>query len=228
MTRKINIDDIFEYLKKQKNPVFETELLRVFFPEYRVKLGMGMTIELFRAHFILYHHLYRLADKLRETEYFLFIRNIYIYLFKRPGGGHCQFFDKENICFCGTKTENNEFYCSFHKDKSEKVLADNSVDKIGIDSYYLDISNMDEMDEQKLDMISKGIFEYASTYREVNESLDIMGLSIDYTLERLKSRYRYLAKESHPDVNQSDNKMFDKINKAYQILFKLKSYQNMD
>ncbi len=228
MTKEINLDELFEFLKSHNQPVFETQLLREFFPEYKSKLTGGITLELFKAHFILYHHLYKLAHKLIDTEYFLYIKNINIYMFQKPDKGHCQFFDSDNVSFCGSQISSDQEYCMFHKNKVDKVLGESTIDKSGIDSYYLDLKNMEEMDDQKLDMISKGIFKYAATYKEVNESLEVMGLSIDYSLDRLKSRYRYLAKENHPDVNQSRDKTFNKIHKAYQILLNLKTYENLN
>ncbi len=48
----------------------------------------------------------------------------------------------------------------------------------------------------------------------------ILGVSKDATKAEIKSAYRKLAKQYHPDVNQDDDaeEMFKKITEAYQTL----------
>ena len=48
----------------------------------------------------------------------------------------------------------------------------------------------------------------------------VLGLTQDATLEDIKRAYRSLAKQYHSDKNKSDSatKLFQEINRAYQIL----------
>ena len=53
------------------------------------------------------------------------------------------------------------------------------------------------------------------------EALSIMGLEPPITLDGIKARYKELAKQYHPDLNQGDKKAEDllkSINMAYTIL----------
>ena len=52
----------------------------------------------------------------------------------------------------------------------------------------------------------------------MNTFYDILGVSIDCTLEDIKNAYRQLCKIYHPDRNPDDNNKFIEIKKAYDTL----------
>lgn len=58
----------------------------------------------------------------------------------------------------------------------------------------------------------------------VEQSYQVLGLTVDATLEEVKNSYRVLAKKYHPDVNAQDARSHDKfieINQAYNLLIKI-------
>lgn len=58
----------------------------------------------------------------------------------------------------------------------------------------------------------------------VEQSYQVLGLTVDATLEEVKNSYRVLAKKYHPDVNPQDSRSHDKfieINQAYNLLIKI-------
>ena len=58
----------------------------------------------------------------------------------------------------------------------------------------------------------------------VEQSYQVLGLTVDATLEDVKNSYRVLAKKYHPDVNPQDSRSHDKfieINQAYNLLIKI-------
>lgn len=224
-------DKLFHYLCSRPKPVTETDLLREFYPESRKALTKGMSMELFRYHFLLYHSLYKLAEELEKSasDYFLFVKTINVYFLKKPDRGYCRYFNEKGPAFCGNKTEVNGEYCTFHRDLSDSRKQAGTVGDAGMREYYLDFRNMHTMDEQKLKMWEKGIFTYAASHEEVERSLDILGLSPDFSLQRLKNRYRYLCKQHHPDTesgNDTTRRDFGTIQHAYQLLLELRQGEN--
>jgi hypothetical protein len=189
-------------------------------------------MKLFRYHFLLYHHLYRLAEKLEKSssDYFLYIKTINVYLFKKPTAGHCAYFDEVKPGFCGIKIDASSLYCAFHGRQRTGRIDTGTVSDADARGFYLDLKNMEEMDEQKLKMWQNGVFTYASSHEEIERSLKLLSLPPDYTVARLKNRYRYLCKRYHPDTagpgtasdgNPPVSVDFKEIHQAYQTLLAL-------
>ncbi len=233
---EIKKEQLLNFLKTEPQPVPETRLLREFLPESRQALADGVSLELFRYHFILYHHLYKLSEELEASgsEYVLFIRTINVYLLQKPVPGFCRYFNEAGPGFCGVTIENPEKgeqktsgsvdppqYCSFHRNIIEEHRDTGTLDDVGMREYYLNLENMEAADEQTLKMWEEGIFTYAASHKEIDRSLEILGLSADFTLQRLKNRYRYLCKEHHPDTaagKEASSHDFSTIQHAYKVL----------
>ena len=229
---------LFTFLQSRPQPVMETELLREFFPGSREALAAGVSLELFRYHFILYHSLYRLAEELEHSnsDYILYIKTINVYLLKKPPAGYCRYFEESVPGFCGVKTGIAELYCPFHRDLNDRHRKAGTVGDAGMREYYLNPDNLETADEQTLKMWERGIFTYAASHEEIERSLEILGLPADFSLQRLKNRYRYLCKQHHPDTEaghrgkdtqehtggQTCPADFREIQHAYQVLMTLR------
>lgn len=221
----IDINEIFNFLIDSNcYPVIETDLLRNFFPDYEEVMLSGISLDTFKMHFVLYHHLFKLARKLilEKNEYFLFIKYIYIYLLKRPEKNKCQFFNEELESFCGEKvygTNGKNFkYCKYHHDIEKKKK--NQLDFIDISHYYLDFNNYYKMNEKELEKTIGGMYRYVKDKDIIEESFDILSVSIDDPFKRIHDRFIYLSKKFHPDVNKEtfSEEKYKKISRAYHIL----------
>ena len=60
---------------------------------------------------------------------------------------------------------------------------------------------------------------HRSVEPDVPDYYDVLGVSPDATAQSIKSRYRELAKEMHPDVSGAESDMdMARINEAYEVL----------
>lgn len=224
----IDIDELFFYLKTSpKQPVIETSLMKKFFTDYDDVMSSGVNLNTFKMHFVLYHYLYKLKRKLLidNNRYFIYVKYIYIYLLKKPEKGQCQYFNEELERFCGepvvgTQSCDNEHqdYCPFHYDMHNSRR--NYLDYSDISHYYLDFDNYYKMDEDGLEKTMTGVYKYIRSKDIIEESLDVLSVSIDTPFQRIHERFKYLSKKFHPDINRRDNaeEHYKKINTAYQIL----------
>ncbi len=210
---------VFQFLQERGEPVHETELLRRFRPEQADEsLGGGISLDLYRAHFVLYHHLYRLAGELEGTPWFLHIRSVKVALLRRPAEGRCQFFHEERGVFCEAPAAGTGLYCGRHQREIREHGEAGTVGAVSMASYYLDPENYRSMDEGKLERMTRGVFYYAANQEEIEQAREQMGLSADFSPERLRRRYLYLSKLAHPDRNGGDNAPFQELQKSYRIL----------
>ncbi len=227
--------ELLAYLVSRPSPVPETELLRRFYPEARKALIEVVSLDLFRYHFLLYHSLFRLAASLEssESEYYLHIKSINVYLFRKPAPEYCIHFDPDKPGFGGIRIDTAPApasrYCSFHRRKADRETTDGTVGEAAMSSYYLNLENLDSMDDSRLRMWQEGIFAYAASYEEIDRCLELFGLSSDFSMKRLKNRYRYLSKLYHPDTSSAggvsaggDAPDLKDIRHAYRILSSLR------
>lgn len=105
---------------------------------------------------------------------------------------------------------------------SEQKRGINSIEKdVSVDSslaeYYLNWDNMEETTKEDVDKLLESFWKmYLSTDRR-SEALVVLGLERNASNQQIKSRYRKLASENHPDRG-GNNESFIKIRKAYEIL----------
>ncbi len=223
--RVIDLEELSQFLKEKPSPIIETDLIREFFPDFR-KRGMSeINAELFRVHFILYHHLYKLEQKLRieKRDYRIFIKNIWIYCFEYPPPQRCSYLDETNVQFCNKPALNQSGRCIPHYALEEMIRLKGEVEPQDIRAFYLNRDNINSIDEKSLEHMLKDTFRgvqyFLKHYDEIDEALEFMSLDMDFSLSRLKHRYRFLSKKYHPDLNAKNEFLFKKLTRAYRVLF---------
>lgn len=196
---------LFDFLKQQKPPVIETTLLRKFFPIAENRSFREMDLPTVQMHFILYHHLYKLAHFLRQTDYLLYIYYIYSYLFKKPDKEHCPHFNEWNTRFCLAEKEEDHFYCQYHLEKEEHVVKMQSLKPRGIEEYYLNFDNFNSLENEypHLKNQVQKIKEYSLFSHDLEAYFDLLGLDYGVPFDKVQQRYKALAKQFHPDLNSS-------------------------
>ncbi len=222
--KKIDLNLLFDAIRNHADfPVPESVLLERFFPDAREIMIGSPGQQLFDIHFTLYHHLYLLADELAGSEYFLFIRSMYIYLLTRPAPEHCSWFDAGRAVFCGVETAQGEPFCAFHRERESAVKNAGTLSFSSLRNYYLDPGNLNPEEANRMANLSRGILRYGASGEEVERSLDLLGIDIDCSVDRLKRRFRYLSKRYHPDTCLDDMGDFRQMRQAYSLLLRLKT-----
>jgi len=139
-------------------------------------------LELFRSHFFLFHVLYRLRDRLiEEGRYLLSI-------------------------FClEIKLHPYEESVDSGRSGSRKARADQPTDaelpaeEDPVRSYYLDLENMREVEEEDVRRMIDDFFRRLEAYYRVEKDLAVLGLPPEATMGEIRRKYRSLAFEHHPD-----------------------------
>jgi hypothetical protein len=223
--RAINLEELLHFLKEKPSPIIETDLIRRFFPAFRKRGVSEINAKLFRVHFVLYHHLYKLEQKLRieKRNTRIYIKNIWIYCFDCPPPERCSYFDETRAEFCNKPALNRSGRCSLHYAREEMVRLKGEVEPQDIRAFYLDKENINSIDEKSLEHMLKDMFRgvqyFLKHYDEIDEALEFMSLDMDFSLSRLKNRYRFLSKKYHPDLNEKNEFLFKKLTCAYRVLF---------
>ncbi len=216
---------VLEYLKNSPGAVNETVLLKRFCADTESDTGLseGISVDLYKKHFILYHHLYRLAQELEGSPWYLHIRLVNIALIRRPEKGFCQFFDEDRGFFCPAEAGKGKNYCPRHEEEMQSLGREGILGAVSMASYYLNTENYRSMDAGKLDRMTRGVFYYAANQEEIERARRVMGLSADFTKERIRRRYLYLSKQTHPDRLEGERGSFQDLQEAYQILLEVAS-----
>ena len=145
-------------------------------------------LELFRSHFFLFHVLYRLRDRLIEEErYVLSIFCLEIKLQPCDGAGE--------------------------RAAPETTGEELPVESDPVRSYYLDLENMREVEEEDVRAMIDDFFRRLEAYYRVESDLAVLGLPPEATMEEIRRKYRSLAFEHHPDRG-GDAEEFRRIEEA--------------
>jgi len=213
---ELSLDEIYHFLRQQKNPVLESQLLQHFFPHVPVAMD---SLDFFHAHFNLYHYVYKLADRVNKGDQeLLYIRLSSCYLLPYPPKGKCRYFQEDSVTFCGHRADASG-YCIIHK---EIASRENSLPGFrGMRDYYLDLSNDQSMSQEELEHMTAGVSAWIGSLDQIENSLKLLGLPRNCSLTRLKERYRYLAREHHPD-KKGEALYFNEIHQAYKTILKWK------
>ena len=164
--KKLNVLSLFLYIRGRKGNVSETELLRRFMGGYKEIVRGGLSEELFHLHFALYHNLYRLADRLAGTPYYLHIENMFVSLLRKPGRGRCVHFDETIRGFCGKKTvARTSRYCYLHG-SMESAIEQSRSKAEALRNYYLNPKNDSTEEAIRIVRISRGMFNQDRERRE--------------------------------------------------------------
>jgi hypothetical protein len=217
-------DDLFAFLKQTENPTRETELLAEFIPDYQETMRHGSNLDIFKMHFILYHHLYSLAERVSQGGYVIAIRLIYVYLYPFPEPGRCRYFDEEAHEFCLQPTiqteDNPHLFCKQHWIKKEQTRQNGILVAPGMKQYYLDKQNYHRMDETRLEKALDNFYLFVGNYNAIQRSLGILNVTFEDSFEVIQKRFRELSLRYHPD-RTADCSMLDRykeISGAYQVL----------
>ena len=79
--------------------------------------------------------------------------------------------------------------------------------------YYLDLRNMEDMDESEVRKMLEGFFARLESYSRMEEDLAALDLRPGAAPDTVKRRYRHLALRHHPDRG-GDAQVFRKISEA--------------
>lgn len=224
LNHDITEEKLFNYIKAQTQPVLETTLLKEFFP-FQENHFSTLNKTIVKQHFILYHYLYSLAVKLFNSNYILSVQSIYIHLFEKPEPQLCPYFYRDNQKFCNKAKEIDKKFCNIHQFEEEKLTKAKYLSLCGIEQYYLNKENYKLLDDEYVDIINKAekIKDIAFHSKSLKTHFGNLNLDEDSSLAEVKTQYRKLVKDYHPDKTKDNFKLkqFYRIKESYEILSEL-------
>lgn len=151
------------------------------------KLNGCDELALFKKHFLIMNALYKLQDFYHEKK-------------------------GKKLRISATKIELVE-----HASKlsSQYLSSDNSEAKLK--TYYLDWSNLVDMDQESVEKLLNDFWIKFFALDKRKESLELLGLADTASEKEIKSRFKYLAAQHHPDRG-GDAEIFIQIRLAYETL----------
>ncbi|MFW6368760.1 MAG: J domain-containing protein [Spirochaetota bacterium] len=227
-------DRLLSFLAKRRGRVDESELLREFVsgPEAGRSADTGSgsnpdsgpeaesSIALFRRHFELYHALYCIENAFAEYGLKLHIGLAHVTIHELPEEGLCRYFDQE---FCREPCAGaGASFCATHLQLQKSRDSNGAVGRASMRAFYLDRSNLDGMDSDRLEMLMRGVGHYASNYEDIEAACALLGVDRACSSERLRRRFRYLSKLHHPDSG-GDTELFSRIQDAYERLLRFQA-----
>ena len=210
----IDTGKIRAFLLSRQTPCYESELMKVAFPEMRI--AESDPLALYKSHFILFHILYCLKDDFYEEHKYLHIHFMRTTLADYPPEGQCRFFEEHTGQFCGTPNRVGN-HCEFHS----KKIRENELDEISDKYFYFDRDNFFALDAETAKTFIEGTWEILSHYDEYQKSFRILDLPDSANITDVKKKFRILAKKYHPDLGEKSHEKFNEINRAYRLLKRL-------
>lgn len=181
---------ILEVLTSHPEGITEYELMEELEDQHLpfLKNRKKGDLPLFRSHFLLFHVLYRLQDRLlREGSYRLSIFCLEIKLIPLASSS-------EDAPAAG---DNGPL-----PDETDPMRE-----------YYLNLGNMEGVGEEEVRRMLRGFFRRLEAYYRQEEDLAVLGLPASATLKDVRKRYRLLAFQHHPDQG-GDPEDFRRIEEA--------------
>ena len=86
--------------------------------------------------------------------------------------------------------------------------------------YYLDLTNLEKTDAREVDQLLTKFWQRFIAMDERQQALEKLGLSDPIEYSRIKSRYRRLVMEHHPDRG-GDHESLQLVNEAMRTLDKI-------
>ncbi len=204
----VNDHDLFDYLRERKLPVMEIELIRLFtggFPRDGEEA-------LFQVHFSLYHSLYRLKEEAGSSGYYLHLDPMRVRMLRIPDEG-CRHYLPEEGCFC-REAVFDSLYCAGHAGGHGGEVYP-FFDPVR--EFYLNPDNISFGNSHILKRLMRGIRVYGFRKGEIDDALDIFGLTRP-NRRALQKRYHELARRFHPDSGNGNMIQMKRLNHAYNIL----------
>ncbi len=213
---RIDTEALRSFIQNLKEPVWENELINVAFG-----VGDSWTIPaltLYRQHFSLFHVLHKLRLEFERERKFLHIHFMRTFLIDIPAG--CRYYCADLSSFCGEPLENGSHLCNFHS----KLQGEAQLDELSDYHFYMDEENFYSITEENAEDFINGAWELMANFKKVEESYQILGLAPGSDMKTTRQRFRFLARELHPDVSTlekaTDGKEFAKVNSAYRTIQK--------
>lgn len=185
------LDRILTILEKAPEGISEYDLIRSLSEIQDSPFPEGLfrrTLSLFQGHFLLFHMLYRLRERLRtERRYELKIACMNIRL-----------------------------------DPYLEIQGNLPGEQDRLREYYLDLGNLEKTDEAEVKRMLDDFWKRLQLFNRREEALGVLGLEDPVSFDTIKSRYRKLVMEHHPDRG-GDREMLHRINDAMETLARLDS-----
>lgn len=205
---------IKKLLLELEEPCFEATLWKVAFPGERIDISRPL--ELYQNHFLLFHLLYLLQEEFRREDLYLHVHFMRIRPVPFPAQGRCRHFLDNMVRFCAAPCRDGSDYCNFHLDRMEN----GALEELSARTFYLDRENFTRLDGETARAFVSGSWEYLGNYERFRESFRILELPDSADLNLLKSQFRKLARQCHPDVSREPDRRFKELNNAYQVLLR--------
>ena len=203
------------YLQALESPCYESQLLRVVFPE--LEIARASPLELYQHHFLLFHVLYRLQEEFYQEDQYLYIHFMRTMLLSYPAPGKCRFFNEDLVQFCQAACRDGESYCRFHAQQ----VGDATLDELSLKYFYADAQNFYRLDEDTAVAFLEGTWEILTHYPQYQQCFKTLGITETTDLTRIKKTFKRLAKQYHPDRGASSYEKFVEMNNAYQFLLRV-------
>jgi hypothetical protein len=169
---------------------------------------------LYRKHFLLFNRLYIIQGEYGRQSYYLHLHPLKLNLIKTVQG--CSLYYPDEGVFCGQLIHENSF-CENHAARSDVRFPVYDCMR----QFYLDEQNIEWHEFEKVEKIRKGILDYSVRMTDVKHALAFMGFSCDFPGGyRIRKRYHELARQFHPDMTGSIEKM-KRLNDHYDLLKKV-------
>jgi hypothetical protein len=213
-TRLAHIDcvQLESFLRALRAPCYESELFRVAFPA--LDIATADPLALYQSHFLLFHVLYRLQERLYAEGQYLHIHFMRTSLMPYPPAGQCRYFEEYTGHFCQTACAPEQGYCPFHVTQ----MGDAAIKELSLRYFYLAPENFYKLDAHTATAFLNGTWEILAHYDAYKKSFAVLGLPETADLKLIKKRFKQLAKLYHPDRGAQANEQFHAINNAYQLL----------
>ncbi|NLI74844.1 MAG: hypothetical protein GX442_00215 [Candidatus Riflebacteria bacterium] len=196
-------------------PAFESQLLEVAFPELEVLSCSALT--LYRSHFLLFHELYKLQERLHGQGIYLHVHCMRIFPVPYPAPGGCRHFEEPLMGFCPSPARPGESLCTFHRER----CPDGQIDTLSARYFYLDPRNFFGLDAETAEAFLNGAWEILRHSDDLRRAFQTLGLPETAGLPAVKTRFRELARRHHPDLGAPVAGPFVEINRAYTLLMRV-------
>jgi hypothetical protein len=213
--RSVNQAALKCYLRRHPEPCYESQLLRVAFPD--LDISSADTLPLYQSHFVLFHVLYCLQDEFYQERQYLHVHFMRTCLVPYPEFGRCRFFEPLLGRFCAAACAPAQEYCAFHRVR----VGDAALEELSLRYFYLDARNFYRLDERTATAFLNGTWEILAHYADYRQSFKTLNLPESADLAMIKSRFRELARQHHPDAGAASHARFCEINNAYQLLLRI-------